>query len=607
MRTFKLIHLSLGVFVSLCVLGCSGEGYRRGADAQVYRMLEQRKRAVLDYRPNTQIEAPADPGVPRRAYAKVPVTPTSPPAPPPLEPAVEVTVPYGPLGPEKVTTPLPPVGAEGPGLEDDLADLRAGGTSPLVEGPPRPNGAVRRFGLYQALAYAADNSRAYANQTEDLYLEALDVTLERHLFSPRPFARTGAQYAGGQSDVDYRAALTATGSVGVRQQLPYGGEVVAETLVQFVSAISENAAEGESATVALSGSIPLLRGAGLVNLEPLIASERGLVYAIRAFEDFRRSFAVEVASDYFGLLAQQQSLANRRQSLTDRRALLERTRALFGAGDLTFLDVQLSEQQVLSAENQLLNAVETYQNAVDNFKVQIGMPPTEELEIVPVELELNIPDVENADVLEMAYRYRLDLQTARDQIDDARRQVANARNGLLPDLDLTGDIRVGNRGDTPARQLDSRTTTYSAGVTLDIPIDQVAERNAYRAALIAFQQSQRSFDLLRDQIAADVRSAVRGIRSAQATLEIQRRSIELAERRVELAFELLKTDEADARDVAEAQSALLEALDELQRAKAAVQIQVLQFLRDTGTLRVDPEAGAIGRAMERGQIDPVTR
>ena len=39
----------------------------------------------------------------------------------------------------------------------------------------------------------------------------------------------------------------------------------------------------ESASLALSASVPLLRGAGMVNLEPLIASERGLVYTVRGF------------------------------------------------------------------------------------------------------------------------------------------------------------------------------------------------------------------------------------------------------------------------------------------------------------------------------------
>ncbi len=44
---------------------------------------------------------------------------------------------------------------------------------------------------------------------------------------------------------------------------------------------------------------------------------------------------------------------------------------------------------------------------------------------------------------------------------------------------------------------------------------------------------------------------------------------------------------------------MLTAQDAFERARAQLQVQVLQFLRDTGTLRVDPAAGAIGRALER--------
>ena len=49
-----------------------------------------------------------------------------------------------------------------------------------------------------------------------------------------------------------------------------------------------------------------------------------------------------------------------------------------------------------------------------------------------------------------------------DQIDDARRQVSNAENGLLPDLSLAASS-VGNIVGTPAKSLDFRTMQYSRG------------------------------------------------------------------------------------------------------------------------------------------------
>ena len=146
---------------------------------------------------------------------------------------------------------------------------------------------------------------------------------------------------------------------------------------------------------------------------------------------------------------------------------------------------------------------------------------------------------------------------------------------------------------------------FLAGIVLDLPVDRVAERNAYRRALIAYHRAERDFEDMRDTVSADVRSAVRAIRSAQFTVEIQRRAILVAERRLEYAFILLQIGgRINARDVVEAQQSLLTAQDALDMAQAELQVEVLNFLRRTGTLRVDPQAGLIGRAMDRARSEP---
>ena len=154
------------------------------------------------------------------------------------------------------------------------------------------------------------NSRQYRNEMDSLYIAALDVTLERHLFSPRPFVKD--RYAMGRAvgsrlsiGIDRRC------QAGVRQRLPYGGEIVASGLVEFVNGLNASTSDGENAELAIHGTIPLLRNAGMINLEGLIQSERDLVYAVRNFETFRRNFSIQIASAYFRLLTQQSSIRNR--------------------------------------------------------------------------------------------------------------------------------------------------------------------------------------------------------------------------------------------------------------------------------------------------------
>jgi len=628
-----------GVVIAALPLATGGcaDAYRRYADRDVYRILEDRKKAALAYDPQAVTEPVIKPSpgpfginqptidavegapklkdhadalgpVPARAYEPIPVTPLPPMATPALDLKPGIA-PWQPLGPFLDELDDDQV------IMDPFASEMATrwNESRMRYGPSSPQNKPINLDLFESLRYAVRHNRTYRNRMDDLYLAALDVTLERRLLSPRPFAGGSLQYSGGQNDSDYRSALTATMNAGVRQRLPYGGEVVAQTLVSFVNALDGNVDDGESASAVLSGSIPLLRGAGMINLEPLIQSERDVVYTVRSFEEFRRVFVIDIANAYFRLLASYQSVNNRRTNLQNSQSLLDRTRAIYAANlggggavqgrgmRLTFLEVQRSEQQLLDAQNSLIDAQEAYLNDLDDFKILLGMNVRQEVEIIPVALEVNIPELDGYDVIAVANRFRLDLQTARDRIDDARRQVKNAENGLLPDLSIVGRGEIGNRDETSARALDSRTLTYSGGLQLDLPVDRVAERNVLRRAMVNFHQSQRSYQDLAERVAADVRTAVRLIRSSQVSLAIQKRSMELAQRRLDNSNLLLKRGETNARDVVESQQALIRAQDAYERARADLQVQVLQFLRQTGTLRVDPESGEVGRAMDRRQ------
>lgn len=558
---------------------------------QVKELLRDRQRQTLGYVPPVRVSGDI-PAAATRAYARIPASPI-PPATMPIE-RQTVDVPPAPLGPE-----LPPPGTS-PALPG-LGDIEAAGqlsAAPAPLGPPLPDDLQTRLDFFGVLQYAFEHSPAYRQQMEDLYLKALDVTLERHLLSPRPFARQKLDYEGGQRSVDYRAALTAATSAGMRQKLPWGGEVVAETLVSFVNALEGAAGDGESASVALSAAVPLLRGAGMVNLESLINSERQLVYQVRAFEDYRRSFVVNIASQYFRLLSQQQNVVNRQLNVANLAALTERTQALYEAGRISFLEVQRSLQSRLFGESSLIEARSAYQAALDDFKLLIGMPVDQPLQIVPVELHLTVPDEPVERAVATAWRYRLDVRTAEDRIDDASRGVRNAENGLLPQLDLTARSSMGNPAGEPASRLNADTLTYSAGVTLDLPVDRVAERNAFRRSLIEFERARRNCVQLRDRVAGEVRDSLRMARAAMLNVELQRRGIELAQRRLEFSNELLRQGKVQARDVVESQSSLLDAQDRYENARAQLQIRVLQYLRDTGTLRVDPAGGVLGRATQ---------
>jgi outer membrane protein TolC len=577
--------------------GCSADFAEREADRQVTALVKDRQEKTLGYQP--QVEATTDHKnvIPTtRAYAKIPQTPLPPAAAPQAEP-LHVFLEYGRLGPKRFDWAS---GDDIPRSTISYESLDARIHDRLRLGPPTIEERPVALDFFESLSYGVQHSRSYQDQMETLYLSALDVTLQRHLFEPTPFAGGSLLYAGGQKDVNYRAALTSTVRAGVKQRLPYGGELVAQGLVGFVNALDGNAASGEDASVVLSGTIPLLRGAGMVNLEPLINGERTLVYQVRNFENFRRDFVISVATQYFRLLSLQQSVLNRRLNYGSFVTLTERARALYATGRVAFIELQRSLQEQLSAENQLITAQETYFAALDDYKLLLGMPTDQTLDIIAVELDVALPKVDEAQAVAVAVKYRLDLQTARDQVEDSRRRVENAKNGLLPDLTLSAQSAFSNRPNDPGTHLDERTNAYSARLDLDLPIDRVLERNAYRAALIDVRHAQRTLEDLKDRVVSDVRESLRLITESQLTLQIQRQAVDLAEKRRENAYELLRNGKSTStRDLVEAQNSLLQARDLYDQANATLQVNVLRFLRNSGTLRIDAAAGALGHAMDR--------
>ncbi len=589
------IRLILAGAAALALAGCTPDDYRRDADRQVQKLIRDRQERSIGYTPEAVAPSTTQPMPTKKSYDKLPVTHKPPIGAEPMRRVVVVleATPAGPPVPDDLdTSELERAAA----FEETVRSQR----STYEYGPPASIGKSTRLELFSAINYAVQNSRSYQNEMEQLYLSALDVTLQRHLFSPRPFVTTNLDYTGGQESVEYRSALSITQRAGVRQRLPYGGEIVAEGLVSFIRALNDNVVDGEEAQLALRGSIPLWRGAGMINLEPLISSERELIYATRAFESFRRSFAVDIASRYFRVLTRYQSLRNRVINYRNLLELTVRTQALFEAGRVAALEVQRAQQSLLLAEDQLNTTQQSLASELDDFKVVIGMPVDQPLDLTGVEFEITALDATLGDPEALALRYRLELQSARDRVDDARRSVSNAANGLGPQLDLNGGATIGNQAGAPARDVDSRTLEYNAGLTLDLPIDRLPERNLYRRALIQLERSRRDAVDLQENILADVRAVERGIRSAQVSLDIQRNGIELARARLDNANETLLVGRAtDSRNVVEAQSSLLQAQDSYDRARADLQIQMLQFLRETGTLRLDPTAGILGVAMDR--------
>ena len=464
---------------------------------------------------------------------------------------------------------------------------------------PVPESA-RVLGLADALLLASRHNRDYLSQQESLYLSALSLTLEQYLWSPRfrailsgDVARTGPT----PRDTPWGAA----GEVGMALALPDGGDVDLSMNTGFAGDFTTNTPETAVSTWVASITQPLLRGFGRsIAQEPLVQAERNVIYAVRNFERFRRTFAVQVASDFFRTLQQVDAVRNQWENYQSFIDVRKMTQALADAGRVPAFQVDQARQDELSARNSWVTAVETYELTLDRFKIELGLPT--EVAIVLDSRELDAlrqlgaapPEESPEQATAVALANRLDLMVERDQLADAGRRVHIAQDQLRGDLNLTASASV-ESGPAANEPLDAQfhEGTYSAGLDYNLPVDRFSERNRYRQALISLEQQRRSLSLAQDTVVLEVRDAYRGVQQAMESYRIQQISLDLARRRVESTSLLLRAGRATTRDLLESQNAYVDAQNRLTQALVDLSVARLELRRDMDVLVID-EKGAWG-------------
>lgn len=554
--------------VTCLAVGCSSQHLGR-LDRRVAELIRQEQAAWLD----SSLEhdpAPAPPLPARidgRSEGASPIPPTN-------------------DGPQPVVMP-----AGNPVVSTDTAYVETS-TSTATAAAVGDAGANIALDLAGVLAYAVARSPEYRTEKESLFLEAIGFLSEHHLWGPRFFSTFSADYATVPESGDHDQVLRLTQDLRVTQRLPYGGEITARALVNYIDQLRSaggSATDAQSAEVGVSLTLPLLRGAGEAARESLVQAERSLIYAVRRFERYRRTFLVDIAGEFYNLLEQEVGIENQRQQLQSLENEERRRNALAEAGRVAFFEVQRFQSEVLFARSNLEDQIEQYAASLDSLKIRLGMPVDTDLTLISSMVDVPEALLDPAEAVQTALRDRLDLRNTADQVEDTRRSVRIARNSLLPDLNLRADATVPTDGSRRfgGFDLDPGQGSIGAGLTFDLPLDRRQEWLAYRSALVRLEQSQRSHQVERDRVALEVRSAIRQVKRDRYNVELQQRNVALAERRmVEVQ---LKARTLGPEEVISANQDLLDAQNRLVAARRNYRQNQLQFLLATGQMRVNAD------------------
>ncbi|MFO7535645.1 MAG: TolC family protein [Kiritimatiellia bacterium] len=489
-----------------------------------------------------------------------------------------------------------------------LADQKLPGLEPppATHAAPLPDPFV--LSLNDALKVGAAHSREYQAIKENVFQSALALDLEADAFRNSFAGALGVLFSSDNSEEANVDKITGTGEAGLTRKLKAGGTLTTRLAFDLAQLLTGDRDSSAGISADASVSIPLLRGAGrAIAMEPLTQAERDLVYAIRRFERYKQDFAIRLASDYLSVLQQLQAVKDATSNLDRVQNAFERARRMADAGRLEGIQVDQARQDVLRAESRLNAARQSFESSLDDFKLTLGLPGDARIALVEAELtalseagaaegtNTPAPPIDEPRAIALALTNRLDLLNTAEATADAERAVTLSRDALRAGLTFRGGVSTRDTSeklsadDLAGLSLRTDRTRSFAGLDFDAPWERTAQRNNYRASLIALERARRDLEAMEDRVKLDVREGLRNLAETRQAGRIQALAVDLARTRVNSTEIYLQAGRAEIRDVLEAQAALVSAQDALTRAIVDRRLAELNLQRSLGVLQVNPE------------------
>ncbi|MDD4059805.1 MAG: TolC family protein [Kiritimatiellae bacterium] len=506
---------------------------------------------------------------------------------------------------------------------------------------PLGTNRVLTIGLKDAVQIAARGSRDYQGRKESLFTAALGLDLENQKFRTTFTGMMNASVDSSESEGERETRYGEANKVGASRTFADGTQLSSAIAVDLAGMLSGEKTSSWGLLADASISIPLMRGSGrLVNMESLTQAQRDLVYTIREFEQYKRDFMVGIASAYLNVLLTKRMLVNEEENYKRVIISTRRSRRMADANRMSPSDFDQSRQSELSARNSWISAFESYDASLEAFKGQLGLPPDARIDLADQDLEelqayvekfaktelgeydageaaaplaLERPkSVDEAGALKdqvdraiaLAVENRLDFRSNIDRIEDAQRQVLIAEDALRAEVTLGGRASAGEgakAGSDDNGEFNLGEAVFGSTLSIDLPFERTAERNAYRGSLIQLEGAVRAYQAAEDALKESVRAAIRSLRETREQLKIQYLAVSLAERRVRNNDLLLQAGRAEMRDVLEAQAALLSAQNALFSAIRSYRVRELELQKELGLLEVtidgvwrEPDMQALG-------------
>jgi len=299
-----------------------------------------------------------------------------------------------------------------------------------------------------------------------------------------------------------------------------------------------------------------------------------------------------VMSTYCDMSFAQDLMSLRQQSMDADRSLAEANQRRVDVGQMTPIDVQQALADVSADQFDLLTAKNLLTSRVADLKKLVYNSVEQDdgrtfLTSGPVDLP--IPVLDRDSLLADAYRNRVDYATALEQskIEDVR--LKYYENALLPRVDVVGTLGLNglstqNASSAINSAFNGQGPEWSIGIQGSIPFGNIAGRANLDTSRRLKQEAVWKIKQVELLINTDIDTAISAIRVNEQRVASSSQTRQLAEEVVRMQNGRLEEGQASTLDVLDnrrrlydAQSAVLEAIDDLNKS-------IIALYLSTGTL-----------------------
>lgn len=384
-------------------------------------------------------------------------------------------------------------------------------------------------------------------------------------------------FSGGKNEVELiegvGAKLTDSDAwsmtTGLTETIPTGGKWTIEMQMESsdTDSIYSTVNPYRGASLQFSFEQPLLKGFGFslnIPQKNIIISSNNLDISVETFKMNVMTNLYNVINAYWNLVYRQKDLEVKKQSLQLAEDQLRRNKTQVEVGTMAPIEIVSAEAGVAQAEQAIIAAEASLKEGQDNLIQMLYVPKDME----GWNMNLTAVDEPNAEKIEMsldseienAYKNRPDMKSVEIDIESKELQVDAAFWSLLPEVSFVGSLTYkGYGGDfltynssnilDPDREVigsnpvtytnvfeqitDRRFSDWSIGLNVSFPLFNSQARGDLANQKAARTLAKVNIIKKKQEIAADVRKAVRDVETNYLQIKASEKARILAEKQLE--------------------------------------------------------------------------